>query len=74
MKWIAAEEATAGLRHAVLVACLNVTGMTKERITQIKRARTDLFVIVDMPQVARTCVLRAFGLQMLCRLSLVLHF
>ena len=65
----------AGLRHAVVVvACLNVTGMAKERITQSKRARTDSFVIVDKPQVARTCILRAFGLQMLCRLSLVLDF
>ena len=31
-KWIAAEEARAGLRHAVV--CPNVTGRTKERIAQ----------------------------------------
>ena len=36
-KWIAAEEARAGLRHAVV--CLNVMGTTKERIAQSKRAR-----------------------------------
>ena len=36
-KWIAAEEARAGLRHAVV--CPNVTGRTKERISQSKRAR-----------------------------------
>ena len=36
-KWIAAEEATAGLRHAVV--CSNVTGRTKERIAQSKRVR-----------------------------------
>ena len=36
-KWITAEEARAGLRHAVV--CPNVTGRTKERIGQSKRAR-----------------------------------
>ena len=36
-KWIAVEEARAGLRHAVV--CPNVTGRTKERIVQSKRAR-----------------------------------
>ena len=36
-KWIAAEEARAGLRHAVI--CPNVTGRTKERVAQSKRAR-----------------------------------
>ena len=35
--WIAAEKTKAGLRHAVI--CLNVTGRTKERIAQSKRAR-----------------------------------
>ena len=70
-KWIAAEKARAGLRHAVV--CPNVTGRTKERIAQSKRARTSLLAIVDKPQVARTCTLRAFGLQMLYRLSLVLR-
>ena len=36
-KWIAAEKARAGLRHAVV--CPNVTGRTKEKIAQSKRAR-----------------------------------
>ena len=36
-KLIAAEKARAGLRHAVV--CPNVTGRTKKRITQSKRAR-----------------------------------
>ena len=36
VKWIAAEEARAGLRHAVV--CPNVTGRIKERITQSKQA------------------------------------
>ena len=36
-KWIAAEKAKAGLRHAVI--CPNVTGRTEERIAQSKRAR-----------------------------------
>ena len=36
-KWIVAEKNEAGLRHAV--ACPNVTGRTKERIAQSKRAR-----------------------------------
>ena len=35
-KWIAAEKGRAGLRHAVV--CPNVTGRTKERIAQSKRA------------------------------------
>ena len=38
-KWIAAEEARDGLRHAVV--CPNVAGRTKERIAQSKRARAD---------------------------------
>ena len=71
-KWIAAEKARAGLRHAVV--CPNVTGRTKERMAQSKRARPGSQAIVDQPQVARTCILRAFGLQMTCRLSLVLRF
>ena len=61
-RWIAAEEARAGLRHAVV--CPNVTERTKERIAQTKRARAGLLALVDEPQVARTCILRAFGLQM----------
>ena len=36
-KWIAAEKARAGLRYVVV--CPNVTGRTKERIAQSKRAR-----------------------------------
>ena len=36
-KWIAAEKTKAELRHAVV--CPNVTGRTKERIAQSKRAR-----------------------------------
>ena len=36
-KLIAAEKAKAGLRHAVI--CPNVTGRTKERVAQSKRAR-----------------------------------
>ena len=35
-KWIAAERARAALRHAEA----NVTGRTKERVAQSKRART----------------------------------
>ena len=38
-KWIAAEEARAGLRHEVV--CPNVTGRTTERIAQSKRALVD---------------------------------
>ena len=45
-KWITAEKARAGPRHAVV--CLNVTGRTKERIVaQSKRARAGLLTIVD---------------------------
>ena len=44
-KWIAAKKARAGLRHAVV--CPNVTGRTKERIAQIKRARAGSLAIVD---------------------------
>ena len=44
-KWIAAEEARARPRHAIL--CLNVTGRTKERIGQIKRARAGSIALVD---------------------------
>ena len=45
-KWIAAEKARAGLRHAVVV-CPNVTGRIKERIAQSKRARAGLLAKVD---------------------------
>ena len=44
-KWIAAERAGAGLRHAVV--CPNVTGRAKERIVQSKRARAGSLAIVD---------------------------
>ena len=44
-KWIAAEEARAGLRHAVV--CPDVTGITKQRIAQSKRARAGSLVLVD---------------------------
>ena len=45
-KWITAEKARAGLRHAVV--CPNVTGRTKDRIVQNKRARAgSLAIIVD---------------------------
>ena len=43
-KWVVAEKAMAGLRHAVV--CPNVMGMTKERITQSKRARAGLLALV----------------------------
>ena len=44
-KWIAAEKAKAGLRHAVV--CPNVTGRTKKRIAQSKRARAGSLALVD---------------------------
>ena len=44
-KWIVAEEAKAGLRHAVV--CPNVAGRTKERIAQSKRARAGSLALVD---------------------------
>ena len=44
-KGIAAEEARAGLRHTVI--CPNVTGRTKERIAQSKRARAGSLALVD---------------------------
>ena len=63
-KWIAAEKVRAGLRHAA-VLCPNVTGRTKERVAQNNRAccAGSLAILVNKPQVARTCILRAFGLQ-----------
>ena len=65
-KWIAAEKTKAGVRHALV--CPNVTGRTKERVAQSKRARAGSLALVDQPQVARTCccALRAFGLQIRC--------
>ena len=44
-KWIAAGKAKAGRRHTVV--CLNVTGRTKKRIAQSKRARDGLLALVD---------------------------
>ena len=44
VKWIAAEKARAGLRHAVV--CSNVTGRTKKRIAQSKRARAGSLALV----------------------------
>ena len=40
-------------------------GKDKERIAQSKRARAGSLALVDKPQVARTCILRAFGVQMM---------
>ena len=45
VKWITAEKAKAGLRRAVV--CPNVTGRTKERIAQSKRARAGSLALVD---------------------------
>ena len=44
-KWIFAEKTKAGLRHAVV--CPNVTGRTKKRIAQSKRARAGSLALVD---------------------------
>ena len=44
-KWIAAEKARAGLQHAV--ACPKVTGRTRKRIAQSKRAHAGLLALVD---------------------------
>ena len=44
-KWINAEKTKAGLRHAVV--CPNVTGRTKERIAQSKRARAGSLALDD---------------------------
>ena len=44
-KWTTAEKARAELRHAVV--CPNMTGRTKERIAQSKRARAGSLAIVD---------------------------
>ena len=44
-KWIVAEKTKAGLRHAVV--CPNVTGRTKGRIAQSKRARAGSLALVD---------------------------
>ena len=44
-KWIVAEKTKAGLRYAVV--CPNVTGRTKKRIAQSKRARAGSLALVD---------------------------
>ena len=44
-KWIVAEKTKAELRHAVV--CPNVTGRTKKRIAQSKRARTGSLAVVE---------------------------
>ena len=45
-KWVVAEKAKAGLRrHAVV--CLHVTGRTKKRIAESKRARAGSLALVD---------------------------
>ena len=45
VKWIVAEKAKARLRHAEV--CPNVTGRTKERIAQSKRACVGSLALVD---------------------------
>ena len=72
-KWIAAEKVRAGLRHAGV--CPNVTERIKERRAQSKRACAGwLAIIVDEPQMARTCILRVFRLPMSFCLSLATLF
>ena len=44
-KWIAVEKARAGVRHAVV--CSNLTGRTKKRIAQSKRACDGSLALVD---------------------------
>ena len=44
-KWIVAEKTKAGLRHAVV--CPNVTGRTKERIPQNRRAHAGSLALFD---------------------------
>ena len=44
-RWTAAEKVKAGLRHGVV--CTKVTGSTKERIAQSKRARAGSLALVD---------------------------
>ena len=44
-KWIVQKKNKNGLRHAVV--CPNVTGRTKERISQSKRARAGSLALVD---------------------------
>ena len=55
-KWIVAEKSQSW-RHAVI--CPNMMGRMKERIPESKRARFGSLAIVEYPQVAQTCTLRA---------------
>ena len=45
-----------------------------EDVAQSKRARAGSLALVDKPQVARTCFLWPFGLQMPCCLSLMFRY
>ena len=63
-KWIVAEKTKGGLRHAGSGIMPEREGKDQERIVQSKRARAGSLALVDQPQVAITCILRAFGLQM----------
>ena len=45
VKWIVAEKANSGQRHAVV--CPNVTGRTKKRIAQSKRASAGSLALVN---------------------------
>ena len=56
-KWILAKKVLARLRHEVVRS--NVTGGTKERVAQSKRARAGSLAVVVQPQVARTFLLWA---------------
>ena len=56
-KWTTAEQVRDGSS-----ICPNATGMMKERIAQSKRTRAGSVVMVDWPQVARTCLLLAIFL------------
>ena len=47
-----------------------MTGRNRDRIAQSKHPHAGSLAIVDKPQVARTCILRAFGLQIDIILSL----
>ena len=49
-KWIVADRTKVRLRHAVV--CPDVTGRTKKRIAQSKRARAGSLALVDYPQVS----------------------
>ena len=46
-KGVAAEKASAELRHAVVLVCPNVTRRIKDRLNQSKRDRDGSLAIVD---------------------------